>query len=391
MMDNSSHAHIADENNSVSNVIHSDAKLVNSATKIQAVQRGRKSRVEVQEMKEQVAAAKKIQAVHRGNSVRKHAKSRDQEFSEGEVSLDEISMPLSSEQIMRQYKKLTKRIELSDIDKFNQQFPNGYKVDPKVLRQDAEGVKILNNIANRLIGEGKYTFGTKYREKAILYMGETLGWRNDEVQKAAFDMVIEKNELAMRMLSSGSRSWDEAYATLDRCEKLTKSNTEIKFTQVNRLKARALTYNNLGCYFKKVRKNSNALQCLLKALKIEEGKIDCGNPASTHVNICVILSAMSRHTHALEHAKSAIALLEYENSLLVDNGENSKNNKVNNLLAVSYFNKGAELEHLRKNKSALKAYSKARRIAKETFPKGHPLLSNIENSYEHCARVLRRK
>ena len=289
-----------------------------------------------------------------------------------QISPDEIPEPLSVEQIMKQYKKVTKRIELSDIDKFNQQFPKGYKVDPQVLRQDADGVKILNNIANRLIGEGKYTFGTKYREKAILYMGETLGWRNEEVQKAAVDMVIEKNELAMRILSNNSRSWDEAYATLDRCEKLTKTDAEIKFMQCNRLKARALTYNNLGCYFKKVRKNSNALQCLLKALKIEEGKIDCGNPASTHVNICVILSAMSRHTHALEHAKSAIALLEYENSLLVDNGENSKNNKVNNLLAVSYFNKGAELEHLRKNKSALKAYSKARRIAKETFSKGSP-------------------
>ena len=88
-----------------------------------------------------------------------------------------------------------------------------------MLRQDADGVKILNKIANRLIGEGKYTFGTKYREKAILYMGETLGWRNEEVQ-AAVDMVIEKNELAMRILSNNSRSWDEAYATLDRCEKL---------------------------------------------------------------------------------------------------------------------------------------------------------------------------
>ena len=140
----------------------------------------------------------------------------------------------------KQYKKLTKRIEVSDIDKFNQQFPKGYKVDPHVLRQDADGVRILNNIANRLIGEGKYTFGTKYREKAILYMGETLGWRNDEVQKAAVDMIIEKNELAMRILSSSSRSWDEAYATLDRCEKLTKPDTEIKFTQGNRLKAKGI-------------------------------------------------------------------------------------------------------------------------------------------------------
>ena len=118
--------------------------------------------------------------------------------------------------------------------------------------------------------------------------------------------------------------------------------------------------------FQESSENSNALQCLLKALKIEEGKLIVVT-LQTHVNICVILSAMSRHTHALEHAKSAIALLEYENSLMVDSGENSKNSKVNNLLAVSYFNKGAELEHLRKNKSALKAYSKARRIAKKHF------------------------
>ena len=58
-------------------------------------------------------------------------------------------------------------------------------------------------------------------EKKAICKGETLGWRNDEVQKAAIDMIIEKNELAMRILSSSSRSWDEAYATLDRCEKLT--------------------------------------------------------------------------------------------------------------------------------------------------------------------------
>ena len=85
-----------------------------------------------------------------------------------------------------QYKKLTKRIEVSDIDKFNEQFPKGYKVDPHVLRQDADGVRILNNIANRLIG-GKYTFGTKYREKAILYMGETLGWSRRSSESCRHD------------------------------------------------------------------------------------------------------------------------------------------------------------------------------------------------------------
>ena len=53
-MDDNGYADMADENNSAPNVIPTDETLIASATKIQAVQRGRKSRVEVQEMKEQV-------------------------------------------------------------------------------------------------------------------------------------------------------------------------------------------------------------------------------------------------------------------------------------------------------------------------------------------------
>ena len=45
-----------------------------------------------------------------------------------QISPDEIPEPLSVEQIMKQYKKVTKRIELSDIDKFNQQFPKVTKL-----------------------------------------------------------------------------------------------------------------------------------------------------------------------------------------------------------------------------------------------------------------------
>ena len=55
--------------------------------------------------------------------------------------------------------------------------------------------------------------------------------------------------------------------------------------------------------------SSEKFERVAVSFDLEEGKIDCGN-----WHTCVILSAMSRHTHALEHAKSAIALLEYENS-----------------------------------------------------------------------------
>ncbi len=365
-----------DTNKGINVANDNDEVLINSATKIQAIQRGRKSRVEVQEFKEQSAAAKKIQAIQRGNKARK------------EVENVKKTNRLTSEAINEQFRILTKQPVITEVDRFNDQFPKGYKVDPNVLKKDLEGAKMLNNIASRLINEHKYTYGTKYREKAVLYMGETLGWKHEKVQKAAIDMMIEKNELAMRMLSGSNELWEEAYNILDECEKLSRANSNIKFQKINRFKTRALTFNNLGCYFKKIRKNANALQCLLKALKIEEGKLDCGNPASTHVNVCVILSAMSRHTHALEHIKSAIALLEYENSL-AEEGDNKK--KGNNLLAVAYFNKGVELEYLHKDKAALKAYKQAKKIAEETFSPGHPLLTNIQQSYKHRLRMSNRK
>eukprot|EP00943_MAST-04B_sp_MAST-4B-sp1_P003981 g3981.t1 len=361
------HSGTTDENTSDNNIVETKVARENetlnkSATTIQSIHRGRKSRIKVQELKEQTAAAKKIQAIQRGNVARK------------EIVNVKKARQLTSEHIERQFRILTKQPEISDTDRFNRQFPKGIRVDPNVLTKDLQGTKMLNNIANRLIEEKKYAYGTKYREKAVLYMGETLGWKHEKVQKAAVDMMIEKNELAMRMLSDSNNLWDEAHKILNDCELLSKPDSNIKFNKLNRLKTRALTFNNLGCYFKKIRRNANALHYLLKALKIEEGKIDCGNPASTHVNVCVILSAMSRHTHALEHIKSAIALLEYEKSLEEDDAKK----KGNSLLAVAYFNKGAELEHLHKDKLAIKAYKKAQEIAVETFKPGHPLLKNIQ-------------
>jgi tetratricopeptide (TPR) repeat protein len=382
------HSGATDENPSVHNIVETKVareseSLSKSATKIQAMHRGRKSRVEVQELKEQTAAVKKIQAIQRGNVARN--KIANVKKAGNPPNFNAVTnRQLTSEHIERQFRILTKQPEISDTERFNRQFPKGIRVDPNILTKDLQGTKMLNNIANRLIEEKKYAYGTKYREKAVLYMGEALGWKHEKVQKAAVDMMIEKNELAMRMLSDSNNLWDQAHKILNDCEVLSKPDSNIKFNKLNRLKTRALTFNNLGCYFKKIRRNTDALHCLLKALKIEEGKIDCGNPASTHVNVCVILSAMSRHTHALEHIKSAIALLEYENSL----EEDDANKKGNSLLAVAYFNKGAELEHLHKEKLAIKAYKKAQEIAVETFKPGHPLLENIQQSYKYSFNAL---
>jgi tetratricopeptide (TPR) repeat protein len=53
-----------------------------------------------------------------------------------------------------------------------------------------------------------------------------------------------------------------------------------------------------------------ALQYLQKALKIESRLERVQNPADTHLNCCAVLSQLGRHQSALEHAQSALILLQ---------------------------------------------------------------------------------
>ena len=71
-----------------------------------------------------------------------------------------------------------------------------------------------------------------------------------------------------------------------------------------------ITYNNLGCYYKKRNKPNVALKYLEQALNIEmETEPDNINVAGTHLNLCAILSQVRKHGRALHHAKEALKLL----------------------------------------------------------------------------------
>ena len=66
----------------------------------------------------------------------------------------------------------------------------------------------------------------------------------------------------------------------------------------------ALTYNNLGCYYKKCQKPNVSLKYMLNALHMET---DCELPtASTKLNICAILSQLQRHNESIKYCASGI-------------------------------------------------------------------------------------
>ena len=68
----------------------------------------------------------------------------------------------------------------------------------------------------------------------------------------------------------------------------------------------------MSCIYKRRGLLKTALGFAEKALKLETSSSKADNPATTHLNLCAILSRLDRHRHALEHCQCALALLKDE-------------------------------------------------------------------------------
>lgn len=143
----------------------------------------------------------------------------------------------------------------------------------------------------------------------------------------------------------------------------------------NRLKLISMTFNNLGCYYKKNKKPLVALSYLQRALELEiECNSDDINIAGSHLNICAVLSSLSRHEEALLNSKKAVSLLETAKKTRPDNL------RLNTNLVISYYNSAAELEYVGKIQEAQSYYKKALDIIFIDLNHDHPLLNSLEHA-----------
>jgi len=142
-----------------------------------------------------------------------------------------------------------------------------------------------------------------------------------------------------------------------------------------RLVLRAVTFNNLGCFYKSMNKLHAALNFLKKAETIEVKAGVCQNPAGTQLNLCALLSQMGKHDRALEHCRRALGLLQEEGG---SQGES--------LSCVAYFNMGAEYEHLNKPTEATMAYERSQEHCVKELGVEHPLSQQIAT----CLSDMRR-
>ena len=98
-------------------------------------------------------------------------------------------------------------------------------------------------------------------------------------------------------------------------------------------KIKAITYNNLACYYRRLTKFRVALSYLEKALCLDIS-------ADTRLNMCAVLSHSGKHSQALEQALHALVLIQEQ--IIEENDPGAKAP----VLAVGFHNLAVELEYL---------------------------------------------
>lgn len=152
---------------------------------------------------------------------------------------------------------------------------------------------------------------------------------------------------------------------------------------------RAVTWNNLACYYRRTGKLRSAVIFLERALAIEDsaGNADA---AQTHLNLCATLSQLNRHGDALVHAQSALIrmyevlgprMLVGELSLAGSVAREEVHDQIT-VLCIAYHNLAVEHEYLKHYDAAICAYAEGMRWASRFLGDGHQLFDILRESVD---------
>lgn len=137
-----------------------------------------------------------------------------------------------------------------------------------------------------------------------------------------------------------------------------------------------LTFNNLGCYFKKTKQFDIALKHFYKALDVISKKsFDILTLSGTYLSISSIYSETKFHEKALSFAIKAYQIL-YSSS--------EKNLSIWTSLIISHSCIGQEYEFLNKKDKAYNIYLQGWQLSIEKLGKKHKLTLNLKKKLQKC-------
>lgn len=237
----------------------------------------------------------------------------------------------------------------------------------------------IDETCKQLQQQGNYLEALECMERGLVLRQHFFGADSDEVWRACKTVGEMCNLLAMTYLQQ--EDFAMVLELLKKAEILTERDNA----------GRAVTFNNLACYYRRQGKLHAALQFLQKALKIEARLERVENPADTFLNTCAVLSQLGRHQSALEHAQQALILLQEELSKVIGpvaTGDNAPKADRIAVLAIAYHNVGVEYEFLKKFDQSLQSYRKGVEVAERFLGPEHPITGTLRNSCVAARRAV---
>jgi tetratricopeptide (TPR) repeat protein len=218
----------------------------------------------------------------------------------------------------------------------------------------------------------------KILEESVMLKHSHYGVDSDETRTSFRLFVSECSATAMSALYKEDHTL--SFELLKKAESLTEDGLFLGDEQ-ERLRLRAVIFNNLGCFYKRRNKLHASLQYLEKALSLELQCSNVENPAGTHFNMCATLSQLGRHPQALQHAMCAVEILANISEAAHSNGVSSDDNC---MLAIAYHNLGVEYEFLGQIDLARRAFSAAVDYAEKGWGPTHEKTTAIREAAHSC-------
>jgi tetratricopeptide (TPR) repeat protein len=205
------------------------------------------------------------------------------------------------------------------------------------------------------------------------YVGPRVKAEQQDIQS----LVLSCNKDGMESMRKGELK--AAFEQLKYAEAIMIANN----TEASNDSLLAVTYNNLGCFFKKTGKMHAALSYLRRALKSEVAlETDDVTVAGTHLNICSVLSKLGKHDKANQHALMALELI----SAKLNDQPDTVTHDDYMVLAMAYHNVAVEREYLKDWDHAAMAYKQGYQVAKRILGDEHPLAETLNaNCEKACA------